>query len=205
MITPSSRQSTTTADEFVERYEVTPPFFVRHCLLPSLFALTKVSCFYRGVVVEILEIPAWKTRLRALRTMFGLLDAEEIEKKQIKVPLGALGPAQLAVIAEAFGEADCCWDNAAFLLATCLKAALDAVNTAVLFYRGQLVDSLQTRDWSTKREALEIVARAKKFYANDDDNIQFATYRDIALLVSEARRNNRAVQIVRQTQLVYVR
>lgn len=179
MITPNSKHPATTADEFAERYGVTPPFFVRHCLLASLFALKRVSCFYRGVLVETLETPAWKTRLRALRTMLGLLAAEEIKEKQIKVPLGALGPAQLAVIAEAFGGADCCGEETAFLLATCLKAALDAVNNAQFLCRGKLVDSQQTRDWSTQLEALRMFARARKFCANDCDNIQFATPRDM--------------------------
>lgn len=205
MITPNSNQSAATADQFVERYGVTPGFFVRHCLLPSLLALRRFSFFYRGALVESLEAPAWKTRIRALRVVFALADAGKVAEKEIKIPLGALGPAQLATIRDGFLEADCGRISPHFLVGECLKPALDAVITALLFYRGQLVDSRQSRDWSTKLDALEIVARAKKLYPNDDDNIHFATYRDIANLASELRRKSRAIQIVRKSQLVYVR
>lgn len=205
MIALKSKQSATTADEFAEHYGITPHFFVRHCLLPSLFALRRVSCFYHGVLVETLEAPAWKTRLRALHTVFAMASAEEIQEKRIKIPLGALGPAQLAPIADALLKTDCCPIGARFLVVNCLRPALEAVNTAYLFYLGRQVDSLQFQDWGTKLEALTIACKARKLFAIDSDNLHFATYRDIALLVSEAQRKSRAIQIVRETQLVYVR
>src|SRR5262249_47508570 len=121
MTTPASEQLTTTAQQFVEQYKVTPPFFVRHCLLPSLWAVTQVSCFHRGTLVETLEVPAWKTRLRALRTMFAVMSAKETAGKQIKIPSEALGPAELATIVDGFLEADCCPTNLPFLLVSCLK------------------------------------------------------------------------------------
>lgn len=205
MTTPNSKQSATTAEQFVERYGVTPGFFVKHCLLPSLFALTRVSCFYRGALVETLQAPAWKTRLRAVRTVLAMVATEEIQEKHIKIPLGALGPAQLATIADAFLETDWYWITAECLVGDCLVPALEAVNTACRFYLGRVIDSFQTQDTDTQMEALKIVSRVKKLYANDYDNIHFATYRDIALLVLEAQRKSRAIQIVRETQLVYVR
>jgi hypothetical protein len=205
MMTPASKQLGTTAEQFVERYKVTPSFFVRHCLLPSLIALTRVTCFYQGVLVETLEVPAWKTRLRALRTVFAMTSAVEIEKKQIRTPLGALGPAQLTTMADAFPETEWCPTTTEFLVAKCLKPALDAVNITCLFYQGRLVDSLQTRDCATQLEALEIALKAKKAFPNEYDNIHFATYRDIALLVPRARQRRTAIQIVRPTQLVHMR
>src|SRR5262249_12665762 len=105
---------------------------------------------------------------------------------------------------DAFLETDWCRITPKFL-ANCLKAALDAVNVAHVFYQGRLVDSHQLRDCGTELEALKIVGRVKKLYVNEHDNINFATYRDIALLVSGAQQKRRAIQIVRQTQLVYLR
>lgn len=205
MISSNSRQSTTTADDFVERYGVTPRFFVRHCLLPSLLALRRVSCFYRGVLVETLETPAWKTRVRALRTVFAMADAKKVAEKQIKIPPGALGPAHLATIRDGLLDTDRDQINADFLVRECLKPALDAVNIALLFYRGRLVDSLQIRDCRTQLEAANIALKIHKAYPSEHDNIHFATYRDIALLGSDVRQKSRAIQIVRKSQLVYVR
>jgi len=203
--TVESEQRESAALQFVEQYGVTPSFFVGFCLLPALLAVTRLSCLYRGVLVETLESPAWKTRLRALRTVFAMTSAEEIEEKQIRIPLGALGPAQLATIADAFLETDWCRITPEFLVAKCLKPAVNAVNIAYLFFQGRLVDSLQTQDSATQLEALEIGLRVHKACANEYDNIHFATYRDIALLVSGARQRRRAIQIVRSTQLVHIR
>ena len=68
--TAELEQRESAALQFVEQYGVTPSFFVGFCLLPALLAVTRLSCLYRGVLVETLESPAWKTRLRALRTVF---------------------------------------------------------------------------------------------------------------------------------------
>src|SRR5215472_12130129 len=205
MISPKSKQPTTSAEQFVERYGVTPRFFVGSCLLPALLAVRRVSCFYRGVLVETLEGPACKTRLRALRTVFAMAAAEEIQEKRIKVPLGALGPAQLGTIADGFLETDWRWITAEFLVVNCLMPASEASNSAFLFHLGRLVDSFQFEDAGTQVEAAAIALKVHRAYANECDNIQFATYRDIALLVSEARRNSRAIQIVQQSQVVFVR
>ena len=200
----TAKQPMTTGEQFVDRYGITPSLFVSSCVLPSLTALTKISCFYHGTPVETLVAPAWKTRLRALRVVFAMIDAEEIREKRIKIPLGTLGPAQLTTIVDASLETDWSWMTTEFLVGSCLKA-LDAVNTAYLFYLGRPVDSYETRDWNTRLEALEIVGRVQKFYANDYDNIHFATYGDISLLVSAARQKRKEVQIIRQSQLVHVR
>lgn len=205
MTTPNSKQSATTAEHFDERYGITPGFFVRHCLLPSLSALKRVSCFYRGALVETLEAPAWKPRLRALRTIFAMADAEEIEEKHIKVPWGALGPAQLTVIADAFLETDWSRIIPEFLVADCLKPALDASNNVYRFYRGQLVHSLQLKDMDAQMCALEIAGKIHKLYAAAHNNMHFVNYHDIRLLISDAQRECRAIQIVRQNQYVYMR
>ncbi len=205
MITPNSKHPTTTAEEFIERYGVSPSFFVGCCLLPALQAVARVSCFYKGSLVETFEAPAWKSRIRALRTVFALADTEEVAEKQIKIPLGALGVAYLATIRDGLLDTDCGQISPDFLVGECLKPAFDAVNIALLFYRGRPVDSWQTQDYSTQVEAANIALKIHKAYPSELDNIHFATYRDIALLVSEARRDNRAIQIVRETQLIYVR
>jgi hypothetical protein len=203
-VTRGAKQRTTPAERFYEQYGVTPRFFVGCCLLPALLAVTRLACFYRGVLVETLETPAWKTRLRALRTVFAMTAAQEIQQEHIKVPLGALRPAQLATIAGALLETD--WGRIApEFLATHLQGALDAMNIAYLFYHGRLVDSLQTQDSGTQMEAAKIAARVHRLCANDRDNIHFATYRDIMLLVSAARQKGKQIQIVRQSQILYIR
>jgi len=173
-------------------------------LLPALLAVTRLACFYRRVLVETLEIPAWKTRLRALRTVFAMKAAQEIQVEHIKVPLGALRPAQLATIAGALLETHWCLIAPESLAAT-LQGALDATSFACVFYQGRLVDSLQTQDSGTQMEAAKIAARVHRLCANDRDNIHFATYRDIMLLVSAARQKRKHIQIVRQSQLVHMR
>jgi len=202
--TIDSKQVTTPAEQFLEQYGVTPRFFVGCCLLPGLLAVTRISCLYRGVLAETLEIPAWRTRLRALRIVFAMTDAKEIKEKRIKIPLGALGPTQLTTIVDASLETDWSWITPEFLVGNCLKA-LDAMNTTYLFYQGRPADSYETPDWDTKLEALQIVGRVQKFFPNDFDNLHFATYRDIAYLVSAARQKGKEVQIVRETQLVDMR
>lgn len=205
MIRTNSKQPTA-AERFVERYGVTPPFFVRHCLLPSLLAVTRVSCFYRGVVVETREVPAWKTRLRALRTVFAMADAKDVAEKQIKIPRGVLGPAQLATITDGFRDTDYDQISTDFLVGECLKPAFDAALTILRFYRGRIVDSLQTGDFWTQLQAGIIALKIYKDYPSEHDNIHFASYRDIALLVSDARRKTRAIKLGgRQIQLVYMR
>jgi len=47
-----------------------------------------------------------------------------------------LGPAQLATIADAFFETDWCRMTPEFLVAKCLKPAVNAVNIAYLFFPG---------------------------------------------------------------------
>jgi len=200
----TAKQPMTTGEQFVDRYGITPSLFVSSCVLPSLTALTKISCFYHGTPVETLVAPAWKTRLRALRVVFAMIDAEEIREKRIKIPLGTLGPAQLTTIVDASLETDWSWITPEFLVGNCLKA-LDAMNTTYLFYQGRPADSYETPDWDTKLEALQIVGRVQKFFPNDFDNLHFATYRDIAYLVSAARQKGKEVQIVRETQLVDMR
>lgn len=202
--TTGSKWLTTPAERFFEQYGVTPRFFAGRCLLPALLAVGRLECFYRGVLVETLETPAWKTRLRALRTVFAVTAAEEIQETHTKVPPGALRPAQLAIIADAFLETDWC-RIAPESLAAHLQGAFDAANIAFLFYQGRLVDSLQTKDSGTQMEAAKIAARVHRLYANDRDNMHFATYREIMLLVSAAQQKRKQIQIVRQSQLVYMR
>jgi hypothetical protein len=196
---------TTTAQQFVEHYGITPRFFVSRCLLPSLLAVRRASFFYYGVLVETHEFPAWNVRLRALRTVLAIGDAPEIEQKHLRIPFSCLRPAQLHTIADGFLETDCDRINADFLVAKCLLPAIEAVNTALLFYRGRLVDSLSIQDSATQLEALKIALRLHRVYRDESDNTHFATYRDVALLVSEGERMSRAIQIVRRSQLVYLR
>jgi hypothetical protein len=203
--TTGSKQLTTPAEQFGELYGVTPQFFVRCCLLPALVAVKRFSCFYRGVLVATLESPAWKTRLGALRTVLAIMAAHEIEEKQIKIPRGALAPTELDTIADAFLDTDWNGITPEFLIADCLKPALHADNIAYFFYLGRLVDSLKTRDSRTQLEALKIAARAKGLYADEYDNIHFATHRDIAFLLSAARQKGKQIQIVRQSQILYIR
>lgn len=167
--------------------------------------MTRLSCFYGGVAVETLEVPAWKTRLRALRTVLAMASAEEVEKNRIKIPFGAVTPGQLATITEGLYETDLRWMTAEFLVAECLMPLADAVKTGFLFYRGRLVDSLRIRDWGTQLEAVKIGLRIHRAYPSERDNIHFVTYRDIALLACVADQKTQVVQLSRQTQLVQVR
>ena len=205
MIIGGMEEPTTTAQHFVERYGITPRFFMSCCLLPSLLAVRTVSCSYRGTLVETPEVPAWKARLRALRTVLALGEIQKIAERRTKIPLGVVPPTELGAIAEGFLESDCHRVTADFLVRECLKPALDAVNTTLLFYRGQMVDSLQTKDWHTQFQALTIAARLHRLYPGESDNTHFATYGDVALLVSEPRRESRTIEIVRKTQLVQLR
>jgi len=205
MITAATEQVTSIAEPFVDQYGVTPRFFVGCCLLPGLLAVTRLACFHRGVLVATLESPAWKTRLGALRTVLAIMAAHEIEENQVKIPRGALAPTELATIADAFLDTDWNGITPEFLVAECLKPALRAENIAYLFYQGRLVDSLRTRDCRTQLEALKIALRAEGLYADEYDNIHFATHRDIAFLVSAARQKEKQIQIVRQSQILYIR
>lgn len=205
MTTRGTKELMTTDQQFLERYGTTPRVFVSSCLLPSLLAVRTVSCFYGGVLVETREVPAWKARLRALRTVLALGDIHEIEEKRIKIPLGAVAPERLAAIVDGFLETDWRWINGDFLVRECLKPCLDAVSTGSFFYCGHQVDSFQFQDWDAQLEAVTIAAKLRKLFPNELDNIHFATYRDIAFLVSEARRKCRAIQVVRQDQIVHWR
>ena len=125
--------------------------------------------------------------------------------KRIKIPFGALGPAQLATIAEAFCETDWHRITPEFIVVDCLKPALDAENIAYLFYQGRLVDSFQTQDWDTRLKAVNTALKVHKAFPDEYDNIHSATHRDIALLVSAARQKEKQIQIVRQSQILYIR
>jgi hypothetical protein len=86
-----------------------------------------------------------------------------------------------------------------------LLPAINAVNIAYFFSLGRLVDLRQSRDWSTQLEALKIAAKVHMLYASEYDNIHFATYRDLAFLISGARPKKKVIQTVRPTQLVKLR
>jgi hypothetical protein len=200
----SSQRLSTPAQRFVDRYGITPRSFVSGCLVPSLLAVQTVTFLYRGVPVETREVPAWKARLSALRTILAMATADEIDGKRIRVPVGALGLEQLTTIADGFLEED--WHRITPEdIAVCLTHFFDAENSVLLFYHGKLVDTRETEDHSTQIEAALLALRLWKAYPNDSDNFTFATSRDIALLISEARRRRRVIEIVRRTQIVQMR
>jgi hypothetical protein len=191
--------------QFVQRHGITPRAFVRDCLRPSLFAMQRISCLYKDTLVETHEFPAWKTRLRALRLVFAMGDAEELARMQVKLPRGVLGPTQLKTIANGLLETDCCWLELSVLARRCLIPALEATCTVLLFYQGRSVDSLRDKDWNTQFEATKMLLRLHRAFADERDNILFASYRDVALLISERQKKNRTIQVFGQSKFIRLR
>lgn len=206
MNTLGSEQLELAAQQFIERYGVTPHFFTRKCLLPSLLAVTILSCFYGDILVEVLERPAWKTRLRALRTLLAVAGPYMNEGGPAKSSKGGLGPRQLALIASSFLEADSDSISPKSWIPKCLKPCLEATGRAFLFYRGRLTDSVELQLPDVHLEALIIVGKLRKLFPDDRDNSFSATHRDIVALVSVARQNGKSdIQLGRRSQVVYMR
>lgn len=192
--------------QFVERHGITARFFAKYCLIPSLLAVSRISCFYKGFLVETLEGPAWKTRLRALRTVLALSEDYDMRGKPKKAPPGTLGPVQRVVIAEGCFETDWIKIDAGFLIRECLHPCLEATSKVFHFYRAKLIDTREFPNHEISLEAIKIAAKLKKWYANEYDNLQFATHRDIAFLTAQSFQNkSKSVQLVRRSQIIYVR
>ena len=206
MNTEGSEQFDLAASQFAEQYGVTSCFFTRKCLLPSLLAVTTFSCYYGGVLVEVLERPAWKTRLRALRTLLALSYSYGIEGQCARVPKGSLGLRQLTLIASSFLETDLNNIRPEIWVPKCLGPCLQASGRVFLFYFGKLVDSTEYQLHDIQLEAVTIVGKLKKLFPDECDNAFSVTHRDVAALVSAARQNGkRTIQLNRRTQLVHVR
>lgn len=204
MNTEGSEQFDLAASQFAKRYGVTSCFFVRKCLLPSLLAVTTLSCYYGSVLVEVLEHPAWKTRLRALRTLLALSDG--IEGQRARAPKGSLGPQELNLIASSFLETDLNNIHPEMWVPKCLVPCSEATGRVFFFYFGKLVDSTEYQLQNIQLEAITIGLKLWRIYRDERDNAFFVTNRDIAALVSAARQNGkRTIQLNRRTQLVHVR